>query len=574
MMKPERELHNLDAMTKDELVAELIDVKHQNEELSKRVNIDGLTGLFNHRYLQSYLKREVSKAQRHRHTVSLVMCDIDYFKAFNDSFGHQVGDSVLRHFSQLLKNNIRDHDILARYGGEEFAIVLSATTLQDALVVAEKLRQLVCKTAFVEEGQTFNMTASFGVACCDPNVSLNLSVKELIYNADLAMITAKNNGRNCTEFFLGKKEHPASLDKSVSFPKYASERVAKEEHPTVFVVDDDDYIIQILVSLLSEDYNIRTGHSGKALFKLLEKELPDVILLDIVMPEMGGYEICRLLKQNPRYADIPVFFLSAKNAMEDEIKGFSVGIFDYITKPICPPTFRMRLKNCLKIQQQKKQLDELIEQQSTYLYDWQSSAIECISAVSDYRNLESKSHLERCGLLMRMLATTASENPKYVSILTDEVIDLLSRAAPFHDIGKLGIPDRILLKPGRLTEEEFDIMKQHATMGFGVVTIAASEEKTSPFLRYVAEIAYSHHEKWDGSGYPQGLRGTEIPISARLMAIIDVYDAITSERCYKKAISHEKAIEIIVSDSGKHFDPDLIEVMLSVQDKMKKPAED
>ena len=574
-MKIEQDRYDLNTMSKEELRAEICNLKHINEELTKHVNVDGLTGVFNYRYLQEYLNRELSKFKRHRFPLSLIMCDIDYFKAFNDSFGHQTGDSILRHFSQILKKNIREYDILARYGGEEFAIVLSETSMDDAFIVAEKLRKLVDQSAFKENDQTFHITASFGVAALMPDDTSDVSVKALIYNADMAMLTAKAKGRNCSEKFRSKRALQSTSEESADFPHYAPERLMPVKRSTIWMVDDEEASLETLSRLLAEDYDLLSAKNGDELFALLERaQRPDLILLDVVMPGMSGLEVCRLLKENPRYVDIPIIFLSSKDGMEDEIKGFSFGIFDYVTKPICPPTFRMRVKNCLRLEYQKRQLDQLIEEQSTYLYDWQSAAIECISAVIDYRDNGTGSHIERCGSLMRTMATAASELPKFSNVLTEPVIDLMSKAAPFHDIGKLGIPDRILLKPGRLTVEEFEVMKKHTTMGFGVVKVATSETKTSPFLQYVGEIAYSHHERWDGSGYPQGLSGTEIPVAARIMAIIDVYDAITSERCYKEANSHQEAMNYIISESGKHFDPDLVGVLERIQDQIIHASDD
>lgn len=351
---------------------------------------------------------------------------------------------------------------------------------------------------------------------------------------------------------------------------------------TILAVDDTLTNIDVLKSVLAEKYLVQAAVSGKMALKIIEKQKPDLILLDIQMPEMDGYEVCRILKSQESTKDIPIIFLTAKSEEEDETKGLSLGAVDYITKPISPPILKERIKNHLMLQasrysleRQNELLEERVIQRTSQLSELQDVAMVAMGALAESRDPETGNHIRRTQHYVKALAKELSKHDKYKAFLTPENITSLYKSAPLHDIGKVGIEDSILLKPGKLTYEEFEQMKLHTT--YGRDAIAAAEKSmdiADNFLTFAKEIAYSHQEKWDGSGYPEALAGEDIPLSARLMAVADVYDALISKRVYKPAFSHEKAVNIITEGRGNHFEPLLVDCFLTIADEFNQIAKD
>jgi len=300
-----------------------------------------------------------------------------------------------------------------------------------------------------------------------------------------------------------------------------------------------------------------------------------------MMPEMDGYETCRHLKSNPQTMDIPVIFLTAKEQVEDEQMGFELGAADYITKPVSPPIVLSRVKTHLQLKKVRdflKDKNEFLEQEvarrTKEIDNTQDVAMIAIGSLAETRDNETGNHIRRTQHYMRVLAEKLKDHPNFQHFLTDENIALLTKSAPLHDIGKVGIPDKILLKPGKHTPEEFEIMKTHTTLGRDAIIAAEKLLQTpSSFLQFAREIAYTHHEKYDGTGHPQGLSGNDIPISGRLMALADVYDALISKRIYKEAIPHEKAVAIIKEGAGNHFDAQVVEAFLQINEQFKEIAQ-
>jgi len=351
---------------------------------------------------------------------------------------------------------------------------------------------------------------------------------------------------------------------------------------TLLAVDDTLANIDVVKGVLAQDYLVQAALSGKMALKIIEKKKPDLILLDIMMPEMDGYEVCRILKSQQSTKDIPIIFLTAKAQTDDETKGLSLGAVDYITKPISPPILKERVKNHLILQsskellaRQNEVLEERIIERTSQLSELQDVAMVAMGALAESRDPETGNHIRRTQRYVKVLAIEVAKHDKYKEFLTPEVITSLYKSAPLHDIGKVGIQDSILLKPGKLTDEEFEEMKRHTTYGRDALAAAEqSIDSADNFLVFAKEIAYSHQEKWDGSGYPEGLAGEDIPLSARLMAVADVYDALISKRVYKPAFSHEKAITIISEGRGTHFEPLLVDCFLAVANDFKQVAED
>ena len=339
------------------------------------------------------------------------------------------------------------------------------------------------------------------------------------------------------------------------------------------MVDDTPDNLSLMGGLLRDHYHVKVANQGEKALKIAQGEQPpDLILLDIMMPGMDGYEVCRRLKANLHTRDIPVIFLTARADMEDERQGLALGAVDYITKPISPPILLARVATHLAL----KASADFLRDKSAYLerevalrtlevQAIQDVTIMAMTSLAETRNNETGNHIRRTQLYVKALAEHLRDHPRFAHVLTDRMVDLLYKSAPLHDIGKIGIPDAILLKPGKLTVQEFEIMKTHTTLGRNAIEEAERRlGMRVAFLSVSKEIAYSHQEKWDGSGYPEGLKGDAIPVSARLMAVADVYDALISKRVYKPAFPHEQACATIVKGRGTHFDPDMVDAFVAI----------
>jgi putative two-component system response regulator len=349
-----------------------------------------------------------------------------------------------------------------------------------------------------------------------------------------------------------------------------------ETKETILIVDDVAENLHILSELLMPSYRVLVATSGLSALRIAEAApKPDLILLDVMMPEVDGYTVLSQIKQNPATQDIPVIFVTALSESDDEEKGLRLGAVDYIAKPIKPAVVLARVRTQLDVKRAREWLkseNDLLEAEVAKRMAendlTQQVSIRALAHLAEIRDPETGNHLRRTQNYVHCLASGLKQRPKYTALMTDRYIDLLARSAPLHDIGKVGIPDYILLKPGKLTEEEFTIMKTHAKLGSDAIQKAEDEMSMPlPFLLIAKEIAHWHHEKWDGSGYPDALAGQDIPLSARIMALADVYDALTSARPYKVAMTSEAARDIIVAGKGKHFDPTLVEVFLENLDE-------
>lgn len=350
---------------------------------------------------------------------------------------------------------------------------------------------------------------------------------------------------------------------------------------TILAVDDTPENLRLVSALLKERYKVRVATSGAQALQLLQQgPLPDLILLDVMMPQMDGYTVCQRLKADAASRDIPVIFLTALSEVADEKRGFDLGAADYITKPISPPILQARVETQLQMKQardflrdQNAFLEQEVQRRTREVQRIQDVTIMAMASLAETRDNETGNHILRTQRYVKALALALQHDPRYRAQLPDPLIELLYKSAPLHDIGKVGIPDHILLKPGKLTDEEFAIMKTHTTLGKEAIERAESLLADSDdFLRLAREIAYSHQEKWDGSGYPQGLRGEAIPLSARLMAIADVYDALISKRVYKPAFSHEEAVRLIREGRGSHFDPVLTDAFIAISQDFARIA--
>ena len=348
------------------------------------------------------------------------------------------------------------------------------------------------------------------------------------------------------------------------------------EKSTILVVDDTPDNLALMMDLLKDTYKVRLANSGeRALKMLVGSPPPDLILLDIMMPGMDGYEVCQRLKSNPVTRDIPVVFLTAKTEVEDEKRGLEIGAVDYLTKPVSPPIVLARIKIHLALKahadflrDKSDFLENEVTRRTREVMAIQDVTILAMASLAETRDSDTGNHIRRTQFYVKALAEHLRNHPRFAASLNESTIQMLFKSAPLHDIGKVGIPDRILLKPGRFDDREFEVMKTHTTLGRDAIAHAEKQLGMQvDFLSMAKEIALSHQEKWDGSGYPQGLAGDAIPMSARLMAVADVYDALISRRIYKEGMPHAQAVGIIAQGRGSHFDPDIADAFVALRDE-------
>lgn len=352
----------------------------------------------------------------------------------------------------------------------------------------------------------------------------------------------------------------------------------------ILIVEDSRINHEILEGLLKSSYTVYSAFDGKKALELAIEISPDLILLDVMMPKIDGFEVCRQLKREKRTEEVPVIFLTALSESRHKTKGFSLGAVDYILKPFDALEVQARIRthlalrrSSLQLRNQNLVLERKVRERTKEIVLTQEATIESLANLAEYRDPETGGHIRRTKTYVRSLASQLRSHTRFRELLSDNYIDLLKKCAPLHDIGKVGVPDHILQKAGPLTQDEMDIMKKHTI--FGHNAILAAQKKIGmnvPFLMVAGEIALTHHERWDGSGYPFALSGEDIPVSGRLMALADVYDALISKRVYKPPFSHHKAMEIIIRGDGRtlpgHFDPAVLKAFAAVEKEFFQAA--
>ncbi len=357
----------------------------------------------------------------------------------------------------------------------------------------------------------------------------------------------------------------------------------------VLCVDDEPINLLVLEDLLQDEFEVVTAANGQEVMNMLRSDTPiNIILLDIIMPDINGFEVCQKIKRDPVLREIPVLFISSLRGGEDEVRGLEVGAEDFIHKPFLPPVVKARVRTHLQfaaarreLRQRNDSLEALVAERTYAIVHKteqvmaaQSATISAFCSLAETRDNETGNHIRRTQHYVKVLAEALRRHPRFKDALDEQTVELFYRSAPLHDIGKVAIPDAILNKPGKLTPEEWETMKLHTAYGRNAIAIAERDLTGTgqDFLRYAREIAYSHHEKWDGSGYPQGLSGETIPLCARLMAVADVYDALISRRVYKAPFTHEQALAVITEGRGYHFDPDIADAALALGEQFREIA--
>lgn len=340
----------------------------------------------------------------------------------------------------------------------------------------------------------------------------------------------------------------------------------------VLLVDDAPENLRILSESLRDDYTILFAKNGPDALRLARRQPPDLILLDVIMPGMDGYEVCRRLKGDAATRDIPIMFITAQNEETDEATGLSLGAQDYVIKPFRASLVRNRVANQLRYKRYRDHLNELVRERTRQLSLTQEATIIAMASLAEWRDTETGAHIRRTQSYVKALAEQLASLPRYADQLDADAIFWLYLSAPLHDVGKVAIADTVLHKPGPLTDEEYEAMKTHTVHGWAVLSAADQMLGENSFLRVASDIAYCHHERWDGKGYPRGLKGEEIPLAARLMSLADVYDALRSRRVYKAPMPHATAAAIIGDGKGSQFDPDVVDAFLAIQDRFEKIA--
>lgn len=528
---------------------------------------DSLTGLFNREYFEEQAERSWQLARRYGHHMAVAIMDVDFFKIVNDTHGHLAGDQVLREFAEILKKAARGSDVVARYGGDEFVVMLPQADLPSGLAVVNRIRSAVEDYVFCPSTFGLKLTTSIGLAT-SMGVDPSASVTEVLRLADAGLYMAKREGRNRVR--MAAKEQGEEGNAVTTPEVIRSEKALSADgvHPRILVVDDDTLILTTLQTILS-----RNGYVTDIAYSPLEalnkaQEIPgtyDVAVIDLNMPEVGGLELLAALRQTDSFI-MPVV-MTGYATKESAIQSLREGAFEFIEKPVVAEELlaviekaldhrRLRVEN----ERYRLRLEDMVRQKSADLLKAMEElkqthefTLQAMVRMLDEREHATGQHSNRVRALSFVLGKAMS--------LPRRELDILAQGALLHDIGKVAIPDRILLKAGPLDDEERRIMRTHAEVGRNILS-------SSSYMKEIAELVYSHQERFDGTGYPRGLKGDEICLGARIFAIIDAYDAMRSERPYRKAMSAQLAREEIVRCNGTHFDPAVVDAFLRHQDAL------
>ena len=515
---------------------------------NEKLYTDVLTGIYNRRFFEEKIKNMEDEA-------GIAVIDLDDFKLHNDTYGHSAGDAALITTANIIKKYIRKTDILIRYGGDEFLLILPSIKkhiFEDKL----KLIQEKIHDAVVPKYEKMQLSVSIGGA-----IFREGNIEDAIASADRQMYIAKNyKNMVVTEWDEnGKKKEENS----------ASEKLKQQ----ILIVDDSEINREILKEILKEDYRILEAANGEECLEQLERSGTGIslVLLDIVMPEMDGFEVLAAMNQNHWIEDIPVIMISSEDSDRYIRRAYEMGVSDYISRPFDAKIVYQRVLNMIKLYAKQRRLIRLVTRQ---IYEKERNnrmLIGILSQIVEFRNGESGRHVIHINRITQLLLEQlVKKTGKYQLSWEDRL--LIATASALHDIGKIGIDEKILNKPGKLTKEEFEIMKTHTLIGAQMLD-NLDMYRNEKLLKLAYEICRWHHERYDGKGYPDGLVGEEIPISAQVVSLADVYDALVSERVYKKAFSHEKALEMIRNGECGTFNPLLLQCMTEVQDKLKTMME-
>ncbi len=537
---------NADAVMDEDGRNELI---KQLSGYNRELYTDALTGIYNRRYYEERIRNSNMSA-------GVAMIDLDDFKIYNDTFGHDAGDLVLTTVVGIIKDNIRRTDMLIRMGGDEFLLVMPDIGEQ---AFADKLNQIQEKvhSSKVPGYSQLRISVSIGGVLS----GIGNTVEQAIRKADQFMYQAKT----CKNMVV--TEHDEQLKEQ---QESANNNGSKAYKYRILVVDDSEMNREILSEILSEEYDIIEADSGDTCIDMLRKYETGIslVLLDIVMPGMDGFGVLNYMNRHHYLEDIPVIMISSEDSAEIVRRAYEMGVSDYINRPFDAGVVHRRVYNTIKLYAKQRRLITLITNQVYEKEKNNRMMVGILSQIVEFRNGESGSHVLNINIFTGMLLESLVQHTDKYDLSWSERL-LITTASALHDIGKIGIDDKILNKPGRLTDEEFKIMQNHTIIGASILENMGSYQDEE-LMKVAYQICRWHHERYDGKGYPDGLKGDEIPISAQVVSLADVYDALVSERVYKKAYSHEKAIEMITNGECGCFNPILLECLLDIQDRIKR----
>ena len=515
----------------------------QDQKLKEKLYKDPLTGAYNRRYYEEVVRKSIGPA-------GIALMDVDDFKICNDTYGHYAGDVALETAASAIQSCIRSSDLLIRYGGDEFLLVLPGIPGD---ILQTKLEQIsdAVRNAAVPGYSHFRLSLSIGGTM----QTLTDPVEGIVRRADWLMYQAK-----CRKNAV-----------MVEVPGHSLAALEKllQNKSQILLVDDSAMSRMILKEILGGDYSILEAENGQECLEKMQAEAGNIalVLLDINMPVMDGFEVLKAMNVNHTIEDIPVIMISSDDSDAAIRRSYELGANDYVNRPFDARIVYRRVTNTIKLYAKQRRLVQMVSDQIRARENNTDMLVGVLSHIVEFRNGESGAHVRHIRiiteLLLHRLLEISSQYP-----ITAEQQDNIPLASALHDIGKIGIDEKILNKPGKLTPEEFEVVKTHSMLGAEMLHQLENFNE-QPLLQTAYEITRWHHERWDGRGYPDGLKGDEIPISAQLVALADVYDALTSERCYKKAFSHEKAVQMILNGECGAFNPLLLQCLTDVQTDLK-----
>ena len=515
----------------------------REQQLKDELYRDPLTGIYNRRYYEEVARKTIGPA-------GVALMDVDDFKICNDTYGHYAGDMALETAANAIRSCIRNADLLIRYGGDEFLLVLPGIPSDILQAKLEQIRAAV-QQATVPGYSHFRLSLSIGgtmQAITDP-------MENAVRRADWLMYQAKG--------------HKNAVMVEVPGHSLAALEKLLQNKSQILLVDDSAMNRMLLKEILGGDYSILEAENGQECLEKMQAEAGNIalVLLDINMPVMDGFEVLKAMNVNHTIEDIPVIMISSDDSDAAIRRSYELGASDYVTRPFDARIVYRRVTNTIKLYAKQRRLVQMVSDQIRARENNTDMLVGVLSHIVEFRNGESGAHVRHIRiiteLLLHRLLEISSQYP-----ITAEQQDNIPLASALHDIGKIGIDEKILNKPGRLTPEEFEVVKTHSMLGAEMLH-QLEDFNEQPLLQTAYEITRWHHERWDGRGYPDGLKGDAIPISAQLVALADVYDALTSERCYKKAFSHEKAVQMILNGECGAFNPLLLQCLTDVQTDLK-----
>lgn len=513
---------------------------------STKLYHDVLTGTYNRRYYEDVVRSMIGPS-------GVVIMDLDDFKVYNDTYGHHAGDIALEATANAIRSCIRQSDTLVRFGGDEFLLVLPRIPADFLYKKLEQIRACVQETTVPGYAHLHLSISTGGVL-----QTLTDPMEAAVRRADKLMYQAKN------------RKNAVVVERADAAQPLTSREERAQQRQQILIVDDSEMNRALLSEILSTDYRILEAGNGEECLEKMQQNLGDLalVLLDINMPVMGGFEVLDYMNRNHTIEDVPVIIISSDDSDEAIRKAYEMGASDYVNRPFDYKVVYQRVYNTIKLYAKQRRLVTMVSDQIRKQEKNTTMLVGVLSQIVEFRNGESGLHVQHIQVLTELILERVLERTNLYKISAEEQ-DNIPLSSALHDIGKIAIDEKILNKPGRLTPEEFEIMKKHTTYGSEMLR-KLPNFKDESLLQTAYNIARWHHERWDGRGYPDGLKGDEIPICAQIVSLADVYDALTSERCYKKAFPHEKAMQMILNGECGAFNPLLLECLTDIQDTLQQ----